>query len=367
MTNATTPVAGKATLSSQPSASKPFDYLVFIGRFQPFHFGHLAILNKALAAAEHVVVVLGSAARPRTIKDPWTTQEREIMIRRNLSTEQKDRVTFIEVSDQLYNDQKWVASVQQSVEALIFANTPSQKNLDEVRVGLIGHVKDDSSFYLKMFPQWALVEERDSFNLHASDIRTAYFSGETDLKSVGAPEPVAQYLEEFKATEAFNTLQSEFTFIRDYKVGWQAAPYPPIFVTVDAVVVHSGHVLMVKRKAMPGKGLWALPGGFLNQKETIHNAVIRELREETRIKLPEPVLRGAIKDQAVFDHPERSLRGRTVTHAFYMEFPYGELPPVRGADDAEKAKWIPISKLFAMQAMMFEDHIDIISFFLGGH
>lgn len=366
MTNATTPVAGKATLSGNKSTSKTFDYLVFIGRFQPFHFGHLAILNQALTLAEQVVVVLGSAARPRTIKDPWTPQEREIMIRRNLSAEQKERVAFIEVNDQLYNDQKWVASVQQSVEALIFANTP-QNSLGDVRVGLIGHFKDDSSFYLKMFPQWALVEERDRFSLHASDIRTAYFAGEADLKAVGATDAVAQYLQEFKTTEAFTTLQSEFTFIRDYKAGWQSSPYPPIFVTVDAVVVHSGHVLMVKRKAMPGKGLWALPGGFLNQKETIQNAVIRELREETRIKLPEPVLRGAIKDQAVFDHPERSLRGRTVTHAFYLEFPYGELPAVRGADDAEKAKWIPISKLFAMQAMMFEDHIDIISFFLGGH
>ncbi len=363
MTNSPTAVvAGK-----EVSASKKFHYLVFIGRFQPFHFGHLAILNKALALADQVIIVLGSAQRPRTIKDPWTTQEREIMIRRNLMAEQKERVAFIEVKDQLYNDQKWVASVQQSVEALIFANTPSQNKLSDVQIGLIGHFKDDSSFYLKMFPQWALVEERDSFSLHASDIRTAYFSGQRDLKAVGAPEPVAQYLQEFKTTEAFAVLKGEFEFIQSYKAGWHQSPYPPIFVTVDAVVVHSGHVLMVKRKAMPGKGLWALPGGFLNQKETIQNAVIRELREETRIKIPEPVLRGSIKDQAVFDHPERSLRGRTVTHAFYMEFPYGELPPVRGADDAEKAKWIPISKLFAMQSMMFEDHIDIISFFLGGH
>jgi bifunctional NMN adenylyltransferase/nudix hydrolase len=146
MTNTSTAVvAGKAV-----STSKKFHYLVFIGRFQPFHFGHLAILNKALELADQVIIVLGSAERPRTIKDPWTTQERVIMIRRNLSAEQKERVAFIEVKDQLYNDQKWVASVQQSVEALIFANTPSQNNIGDVQIGLIGHFKDDSSFYLKI-------------------------------------------------------------------------------------------------------------------------------------------------------------------------------------------------------------------------
>ena len=70
-------------------------------------------------------------------------------------------------------------------------------------------------------------------------------------------------------------------------------------MTVDAVVVQSGHILLVKRGDMPGKGLWALPGGFLNQEETMLDGAIRELKEETKIKVPVPVLKGSIKESTI--------------------------------------------------------------------
>jgi bifunctional NMN adenylyltransferase/nudix hydrolase len=124
-------------------------------------------------------------------------------------------------------------------------------------------------------------------------------------------------------------------------------------------------VLLVKRKAQPGRGLWALPGGFLGENETLKDAALRELREETRLKIPAPVLRGSLRGESVFDHPDRSLRGRTVTHAFYFEFPSGPLPAVRGADDAARARWVPISEIQAMRSSLFEDHFFILEHFLG--
>ena len=135
--------------------------------------------------------------------------------------------------------------------------------------------------------------------------------------------------------------------------------------TVDGVVVHSGHVLLVERGAQPGKGQWALPGGFVRGDERLLDAVIRELREETRLKLPAPVLRGSLRAQEAFDHPERSLRGRTITHAFHFEFQAGELPPVKGGDDAAKARWFPLSELRAMESQIYEDHFYIIERFIG--
>jgi bifunctional NMN adenylyltransferase/nudix hydrolase len=120
---------------------------------------------------------------------------------------------------------------------------------------------------------------------------------------------------------------------------------------------------MIKRRASPGKGLWAAPGGFLNQAERIEDAAIRELREETKIKVPAPVLRGNIKASHVFDAPNRSLRGRTITHAYLIELPAGELPKVKGGDDAEKAKWIPLNELD--ESVCFEDHYAIVQYFLG--
>jgi len=108
-----------------------------------------------------------------------------------------------------------------------------------------------------------------------------------------------------------------------------------------------------------------LPGGFVRENETIHESCLRELREETRLKIPVPVLKGSIKGTHVFDHPQRSLRGRTITHAFHFDFPAGELPPVRGGDDAEKARWFPISEALEMGPQLFEDHLHILEFFLG--
>ncbi|MGI9055863.1 MAG: NUDIX domain-containing protein [Pyrinomonadaceae bacterium] len=95
---------------------------------------------------------------------------------------------------------------------------------------------------------------------------------------------------------------------------------------------------------------------------------MRELKEETNIKVPAQVLRGSIKDQKAFDYPERSQRGRTVTFAYYIELEPSlkdGLPRVKGGDDAAKAFWLPLSALGEMEDEFFEDHISIIRWFLG--
>lgn len=154
-------------------------------------------------------------------------------------------------------------------------------------------------------------------------------------------------------------LHEEHHFVEQYLKGWDAAPYEPNFVTVDAVVVQSGHVLMVERKGPYGKGLLALPGGFLDTGERILDACLRELREETCLQVPEAVLKGSIKSSKVFDDPYRSARGRTITHAFYIELAANkELPEVTGGDDAKRAIWVPLADLDPEQ--IFEDHYFVI-------
>ena len=145
---------------------------------------------------------------------------------------------------------------------------------------------------------------------------------------------------------------------------WAMAPYPVTFVTTDILVVKNGHVLVIRRKFNPGKGLLALPGGFINQNESIIDSAFRELKEETKIMMPKHELMKYIVDQRVFDHPDRSLRGRTITHAFCVKLPDGgQLPQVRGSDDAERAMWIPIADLYIRESEFYEDHSHIISFF----
>jgi bifunctional NMN adenylyltransferase/nudix hydrolase len=341
-----------------------YDFLVFIGRFEPFHNGHYAVVNRALKLAKQVVILIGSANKPRTIRNPWNVSEREVMIRAAFPNE-SSRLLIRPLRDHLYNDPLWVSEVQRLVAEATKEAGPT------IRIGVIGHHKDQSSYYLEMFPQWELVNSVNVAGVSASDLRDYLFAGGAGdvgkdlLIRAAVPEPVFAMLNGFRDGPQYPQLVREHQFIKNYRKGWASAPYEPTFVTVDAIVIHSGHVLLIRRRAEPGKGLWAFPGGFVDKNETLQSAVIRELREETRLKLPIPVLGGSMKSREVFDHPERSLRGRTITHAFYFEFPSGDLPPVKGGDDADHAQWIPISEAMEMEEQFFEDHFHILEHFLG--
>jgi len=345
-----------------------FDYLVFIGRFEPFHNGHLAVARYGLSRARKLVFLVGSADTPRTIKNPWTVAERAVMIESALD-DAAGRLIVRPLHDHLYNESLWIADVQRTVADAIRSDGGGV----DAKVALIGKEKDASSYYLREFPQWELVDVKHTETMSATELRRyLYEANQVDshggrmLIRANVPGPVFDMLEAFrKSSPSFTQLVAEYRFIETYRAAWADAPYPPTFVTVDAVVVHSGHVLLVRRRAEPGKGLWALPGGFVDPGETIEQACLRELREETRLKIPAPVLRGSIKGRHVFDHPERSLRGRTITHAFHFDFPAGDLPLVRGGDDSDKARWIPVSEALEMGPTLFEDHLHILEFFLG--
>lgn len=350
------------------AATPSFDYLVFIGRFEPFHHGHAAVARHALSRAKKLIFLVGSADMPRTIKNPWTVAERAVMIQSALA-EHAERLLIRPLRDHLYNESQWIAAVQRAVADAIKTDGGDAS----MSVGLIGQDKDASSYYLREFPQWPLVDVHHTETLSATELRRYLFEankldshGGLMLIRANVPTPVFDMLDAFrKNSPAFAQLVAEYQFIEKYKAAWADAPYPPTFVTTDAVVVHSGHVLLVRRRAEPGKGLWALPGGFVDQSEGLFESCVRELREETRLKIPERVLKGSLKHQHVFDHPERSLRGRTITHAFHFDFPTGDLPEVRGGDDADKARWIPVSEALEMGLKLYEDHLHILEFFLG--
>ncbi len=125
-----------------------------------------------------------------------------------------------------------------------------------------------------------------------------------------------------------------------------------------------GHVLLVRRGGYPGKGLWALPGGFLEPRERLLQGALRELAEETQLGVLAPTLVEALVGVAVFDHPDRSQRGRTITHAHYFDLKTRQLPAVTAADDAALAQWVPVASLPAMEEQFFEDHFHILNHFL---
>lgn len=119
--------------------------------------------------------------------------------------------------------------------------------------------------------------------------------------------------------------------------------FPKPSLTVDAVVI-SGRgeamsLLVIERAKDPHAGRWALPGGFLDQYEIPVNACLRELEEETGLKL---LATQAISLQ-LRGREGRDLRGWTMTQPFLFWVP--EQQRVTGGDDASDAKWISLAEL----------------------
>ncbi len=287
--------------------------------------------------------------------------ERETMLRACFNADENKCILIGSLMDVMYNDEVWVSRVQKKVKSIISDDDLQLSGDENVKIGLIGHVKDQSSYYLKLFPQWGSVAVDNFQHVNSTNIRDGLFYDKKDLSEFSAilPQAVITYLQEFTKTDGYKYMCAETIFIRQYQSAWSSAPYPPIFVTVDAVLVQSGHILLVRRKARPGEGLLALPGGFVNVDERLQHACLRKLKDETRLKVPLPVLRGSIISSHVFDNPKRSSRGRTITHVFHIALPSEQtLPKVKGDSDACAAFWLPLGKLDSRE--MFEDHYYII-------
>lgn len=116
--------------------------------------------------------------------------------------------------------------------------------------------------------------------------------------------------------------------------------YPRPAVTTDCVVFRfEGNklkTLLIERGNEPYKGCWAFPGGFLNMDEDAEHGALRELEEETGLKLEH------IEEFGTFSTVDRDPRGRVISIAFYA---ITELSEVKGADDAAKAQWFSIDEI----------------------
>lgn len=128
--------------------------------------------------------------------------------------------------------------------------------------------------------------------------------------------------------------------------------YPRPAVTADCVVITKEaepKVLLIQRGADPYKGCWAFPGGFMNMDETTEQCAIRELEEETGLKV------NTVRQIGAYSKVDRDPRGRTITVAYLAII--DKPAQVTGQDDAAKAEWFPLS---ALPELAF-NHADIMA------
>ncbi|MEX0302991.1 MAG: NUDIX domain-containing protein, partial [Leisingera sp.] len=301
---------------------------VIIGRFQPFHKGHRKLFQHAFSISDETLVLIGSAFRPRSEKNAFKWSERAGFITAALKAAGLDApVTCLPLVDTLYDDKTWAGNVRTAVD-LHLRNRGFDR--EKVKIVLVGHDKDESSKYLRWFPEFtaAAVEAESNGTevINATDMRAALFLEQTPVEEMQqrfgnfetnqvlawmgkSPEAVAQITTEAKYNAAYRTKYARAVASFGHEIPADCA---------DAVVVQNGHILLVERGQAPGKGLYALPGGHL-QKETAQEAAIRELIEETRLNIPRKLLEGRIAARQVFDHPDRSERGWVRTEAFKFE------------------------------------------------
>lgn len=360
---------------------------VYIGRFQMAHKAHEATIKHAIEQADRVVILVGSSELARDERNPFTFEERKSvldLISLRLAKEEwgKGRtvkVDILPVHDHVYNNTKWLQEVHKQVRSVTSSTD----------ITLTGCKKeqDASTFYLDIFPQWkkdmieevqvgvklsdekAAVEVWSSETVNSTAVRKQFFSTQQVPSSL--PTETKEFLQNFKTLkpDVLQYLVNEFNFNQKYQAEMrEKLPYDTIpFLTGDAAVICAGHVLVIRRRSHPGKGLLALPGGFFdawsdqNQVDT----AIRELIEETRIDVPEKVLRGSIRKVDEFGDMKRSLRWRIITKCVHIQLQDTKLPKVKGSDDAEKAFWMPLGEVLAHRDQFFEDHLSILDTMIG--
>lgn len=133
--------------------------------------------------------------------------------------------------------------------------------------------------------------------------------------------------------------------------------WPRPGLTTDVALFRIGEaavdILLIQRKHDPFQGLWALPGGFLDEGEELDACARRELKEETGVEV------GEIHPLANFSKPGRDPRGWTVTAA-YVALTRQDLQATAG-DDAAEAQWFPLRDL---PPLAF-DHDEIVAQAVG--
>ena len=117
--------------------------------------------------------------------------------------------------------------------------------------------------------------------------------------------------------------------------------YPRPALTVDVVLISRdkrSRVLLIKRAQNPFEGRWAIPGGFVEEGETLAEAARRELKEETGLVV------GELEQLYTAGNPGRDPRGWTISVTYLVCDDAKNMKPKAG-DDAKRVKWFPLDEL----------------------
>ncbi|MBN1993996.1 MAG: NUDIX hydrolase [Anaerolineae bacterium] len=140
-----------------------------------------------------------------------------------------------------------------------------------------------------------------------------------------------------------------------YDVSKYERPSVTVDVVVFSILDELLKVLLIKRKAWPYEGMWAIPGGFVKMNESLEDAAYRELAEETNVTRDQVYL----EQLYTFGEPGRDPRTRVITVAYFALVGADKLHP-HATDDAEDVGWFSV---YDLPQLAF-DHADILEYAL---
>lgn len=295
---------------------------LYIGRFQPFHKGHLSVIKQIERAEDvgEIIVGIGSSETSLTPENPFNADEREAMVRQNLEKFVEKPWQLVRIPD-VGNDQKWFS--------LVKLLSPSFR---------IVYTNNDWVSTIFKNDNYAVRNPIREYPISATEVRKLIKEGGEWKQHV--PEGTIEVLAKIKGVDRIRT---------------QVRGYTNPAVTADLIIDYASQgVVLIQRK---DNLKWALPGGHMETgRETIEGTGVREAKEETNLDItlsPEDQFR-------VYSHPHRDHRGHYVAVVFHKKIEEGVL---KAADDAKDAKIFPWDQLPSEEELSF-DHYHMLKDFV---
>lgn len=343
--------------------SKQYRAALVIMRAQMFHNGHAKLLEEAIRLADVVVVFLGSANKPRSLKNPFTVSERSWMIHdwyQNECSLECDNLIVEPLNDYDYEDMVWEQSLWDAISNLKYTMSVDSEDIVLLTSGKDSDLEERKS-YVGVEPIDVISVPTETFEgghseLSATKLRKMWLNCHFEDLFKYVPKATENFLlTDYAVSVLGYKMREESYHVLDARRPYLELEYEPLFQTGDCMVLNThGKVLLVQRKkGTYGEGQWALAGGYVHANETIQEGAVRELLEETGVD----VSKLTPLHSQTFDKPDRDPRGRMITTCYLYQLEEDVI--VTPSDDVSDYKWVSRRELNGEE--IFLDHLGIIN------
>lgn len=320
---------------------------VVIGRFQPLHNGHVALIRTSMENCEKTLILVGSPNKSLDHKNILTIAQRIELLWEVLgSPEDNPGLMIKELPDHPQNS-VWIADIIGRIHGITDDCPPNEVT--------IYTSEKDKVFYESNFIY--SVVYLGSNGLSATKIRE-YLYDKADPKGLfdSVPKETQALMVDIVDTDLFKDLRQEYI---SCTAGLARATLAhafnnPIEPVCHAAVLHKNKLLLVKRRSVRGNGQWAIPGGFLEKGESTKDGALRELFEETGVSLEG---RNAAQLAVCVEENLDDLSVRTLgINYLFVVAEEEKIDVFIDESEVSEYKWVPMGDILEEKEILFYNH-----------